>query len=209
MTNDEALAATARMRGGVEDMGNSSYRVSNDTRELRGDYPWRHEDWLLLAEYYEALGRDLEKTAYAFYRHQSLQGRGKTSDGHEYVEELWTLDRIKWYVECLDIVTERHGGVSLLYRVEVYRAKKRREYLQRYKMAQLHIPKSSKTQEKKDNDDGDKQQQQTRSTAKLSAAESSKKQERKDKDDHNEQKQQQRQQQNWSWIHKWFKRGNT
>lgn len=89
-------------------------------------YPWRHEHWITLSRYYEAVGRDIEQTVKVFYRHESLQFED-TDNGSQQIVESWSKDRIRWHVRCLDAVTKKHNGKPLLERIRAFNLKKKRK----------------------------------------------------------------------------------
>ena len=114
-------------------------------------YPWDHDAWLNLSRYYEAVGRNVDRTVNVFYRHESIEVIKDRKGGRHDIMERWSQDVIRWKVLCLTYVTIKHGGVALLQRVQAYNEKKRRR--------SYHSEQKQHLQQKKqvDNDDHHKE----------------------------------------------------
>ncbi|KAG2226055.1 hypothetical protein INT45_002521 [Circinella minor] len=89
-------------------------------------YPWNHDTWLNLSRYYEAVGRNVDRTVNVFYRHESIEVIKDSKGGRHDIMERWSQDTIRWKVLCLVYATIKHGGIALFQRVQAYNEKKRR-----------------------------------------------------------------------------------
>ncbi|KAI7860323.1 hypothetical protein BDC45DRAFT_601029 [Circinella umbellata] len=97
-----------------------------DQDDALQEYPWNHDTWLNLSRYYEAVGRNVDRTVNVFYRHESIEVIKDSKGGRHDIMERWSQDTIQWKVLCLAYATIKHGGITLLQRVQAYNEKKRR-----------------------------------------------------------------------------------
>ncbi|KAI8143513.1 hypothetical protein BJV82DRAFT_610717 [Fennellomyces sp. T-0311] len=122
----DSLSSLRRSYTAPEEENAHKPNPRNGHRKSKRIKTWTHDHWKDLSRYYEAVGRNIDKTVKAFYRHESVQLK-KDKHGDYDITELWSKDFIKLRVICLNIVTKRHRGVPLLERIRVYNEKKRKQ----------------------------------------------------------------------------------
>jgi hypothetical protein len=86
----------------------SDYDTGNPNR-------WTKQHWKKLESYYLRKGRDVQKTANAFYYGESLKTISLPSVddaiGRPVTDELWTKDQVLWRTNCLHTSVEYNQGL--------------------------------------------------------------------------------------------------
>jgi hypothetical protein len=113
----QSLANAKRKRNDSPSSSPSRRLIREDT--FASDYDtgnrWTKEHWKKLESYYLRKGRDVQKTANAFYYGESLKTISLPSvddtTGRPVTDELWTKEQILWRTNCLHTSVEYYHGL--------------------------------------------------------------------------------------------------
>lgn len=93
----------------------SRYDTFSSDNDTGSSNRWTKQHWRKLELYYLRKGRDVQKTANAFYYGESLKTISLPSvddmTGRPVTDELWSKDQVIWRTNCLHTSVKFHNGL--------------------------------------------------------------------------------------------------